>query len=154
VKVEEYTQGVGAIITNLLALETVLRYFLAKEKGEDIQFPKVGDKLVKLSWLTRFGYLSDLINRYNKLLKGEEKKYEVDTEVNNIRNSIAHGRLVTTEGLPFRLWMFGRQKRDNIRIKSSQELTAEWLKETSAMINREKQKVLDCFAARKYQGLR
>jgi hypothetical protein len=43
---EDHTKGVGAIVTNQQALETVLRYFLAKMNNEDIQFPKVGDKLV------------------------------------------------------------------------------------------------------------
>jgi hypothetical protein len=66
VKVEEHTQGVGAIVTNLQALETVLRYFLAKMNNEDIQFPKVGDKLVKLSYLTRFMSLGKLIKTYTK----------------------------------------------------------------------------------------
>jgi hypothetical protein len=49
VKAEDHTLWVGAIVTNLQALETVLRYFIAKQKNEDVQFPKVGDQLVKLS---------------------------------------------------------------------------------------------------------
>jgi hypothetical protein len=35
---------VGAIVTNLQALETVLRYFLAKLHNEVVEFPKVGDQ--------------------------------------------------------------------------------------------------------------
>jgi hypothetical protein len=37
-KVEEHTQGVGGIVTNLQALETVLRYFLAKLHNEVVEF--------------------------------------------------------------------------------------------------------------------
>jgi hypothetical protein len=34
---EDHPQWVGAIVTNLQALETVLRYFLAKMNGEVIE---------------------------------------------------------------------------------------------------------------------
>jgi hypothetical protein len=154
VKAEEHTQGVGAIVTNLQALETVLRYFLAKLNKEDVQFPKVGDKLVKLSYLTRFVSLGKLIKTCNEALDETEKAFEADSGVVHIRDAIAHGRLVTTKEIPFRLWKFGPHKGENVEIEFSEELTADWLKSTSAMIDREKQKVLDCFNARGYQGLR
>ena len=57
---EDHTKGVGAIVTNLQALETVLRYFLAKMNNEVIEFPKVGDTTVKLSYLTRYISLGKL----------------------------------------------------------------------------------------------
>ena len=59
-----------------------------------------------------------------------------------------------TEELPFRLWKFGANRNGRVDIEFSEELTADWLKSMSDMIVREKQKVLDCFAARGYQGLR
>ena len=47
-KAEDHTKGVGAIVTNLQPIETVLRYFLAKMNNEVIEFPKVGGTTVKL----------------------------------------------------------------------------------------------------------
>ena len=70
-----------------------------------------------------------------------------------IGGAIAHGRLVTTKQLPFRLWKFGPRRNGHVDIEFSEELTADWLKSTSDLIYREKQKVLGCFAARGYQGL-
>jgi hypothetical protein len=154
VEVEEYTQGVGGIVTNLQALETVLRYFLAKLYNEVVEFPKVGDQTVKLTNLTRRTSLGKLIRTFNKALTDAEKKFEVDIGVVHIRDAIAHGRLVTTKELPFRLWKFGPRTNGRVDIEFSEELTAEWLKATTAQIDSEKQKVLDCFAARKYEGLR
>jgi hypothetical protein len=101
VKVEDHTQWVGAIVTNLLALETVLRFFLAKLKKEEVAFPKLGDRLVKLTQLTRYTSLSKLVKSYNNALQEEEKQFEVDKEVIHVRDAIAHGRLVTTKELPF-----------------------------------------------------
>jgi hypothetical protein len=153
-KAEEHTQGVGAIVTNLQALETVLRYFLLCRNGEEAQFPKVGDAQVKNTFLTRHTSLGKLIRTFNAALDAAEKKFEVDLEAVHIRDAIAHGRLVTANVLPARLWKFGHPKNGFVEIEFSEELTAEWLKAKSDMIFSEKQKVLDCFAARGYQGLR
>jgi hypothetical protein len=78
----------------------------------------------------------------------------VDIGVVHIRDAIAHGRLVATKELPFRLWKFGPRKNGHVEIEFSEELSPDWLKNTSATIDHEKQNVLDCFAARGYQGLR
>jgi hypothetical protein len=95
VKVEEHTQWVGAIVTNLQALETVLRYFLAKLRNEIVEFPKVGDQTVKLTYLTRRTSLGKLIRTFNEALTHAEKNFKVDIGVVHIRDAIAHGRLVT-----------------------------------------------------------
>jgi hypothetical protein len=106
-KTEEHTQWVGAIVTNLQALETVLRYFLATLRNEVVEFPKPGDQTAKFSYLTRHTSLGKLIRTFNEALAEAEKKFEIDIGVVHIRDAIAHGRLVTTEELPFRLWKFG-----------------------------------------------
>jgi hypothetical protein len=137
----------------LQALETVLRYFIAKKDGEAIEFPKPGDTTVKLSYLTRFISLGKLIKTYNDALTKAEQKFAVDTDTVHVRDAIAHGRLVTTKELPFRLWKFGAHKGDKVEIEFSEELTDDWLKTKSAAIDAEKQKVVDCFKARAYQGL-
>ena len=102
-KVEEHTQWVGAIVTNLQALETVLRYFLGKLRNEAMEFPKVGDQTVKFSYLTRRTSLGKSIRTFNEALAEPEKQFEVDIGVVHIRDAIAHGRLVTTTELPLRL---------------------------------------------------
>jgi hypothetical protein len=154
VKAEDHTQWVGAIVTNLQALETVLRFFLAKLKKEEVAFPKAGDRLVTLTQLTRYTPLSKLVKSYNNALEEKEKQFEVDKEVIHIRDAIAHGRLVTTKELPFRLWKFGARKNGDVEIDFCEELTLDWLKSKSALTNREKQKVIDCFNARGFEGLR
>jgi hypothetical protein len=41
-----------------------------------------------------------------------------------------------------------------LEIDFCEELTLDWLKSKSALINREKQKVIDCFNARGFEGHR
>lgn len=40
--VQEYNQLIGAIVTNLQALESVLRYYSIRNKAKEIELPKVG----------------------------------------------------------------------------------------------------------------
>jgi hypothetical protein len=111
---KEHTEGVGTIVTNLQALETVLRYFLLRLHGEEVSFPKVGDRKAKITQLTRWVSLGPLIKEYNSALKQEEKKYCVDTTVVRIRDAFAHGRLLTSKEIPARLWKFGAEKKGQV----------------------------------------
>jgi hypothetical protein len=154
-KVEEHTQGVGAIITNLAALETVLRYFMSRVKNEKPEFPKAGDKRVKKSYLTRSIALQNLIQNYNGVLKATEGGYSIDKrDIVRIRNAFAHGRILTTTEIPARLWNFIGSKKGYMEIEFDDELNAEWLKATWVRIDKDRQKVVDCFKARGYIGLR
>lgn len=153
-KVEEHTQGIGAIITNLAALETVLRYFLLRLKKQEAEFPKPGDRTAKKTYLTRSITLQNLVRNYNGVLANDERQYAVDKDVIRIRNAFAHGRILTTTEIPARLWNFIGSRKGHMEIEFSEEMTAEWLKSTSFKIEAEKQKVVDCFKARSYVGLR
>src|ERR1035437_5409041 len=90
-------QLVGAIITNLQALETHLRYFLLKAHGQVVAFPKPGDKEVAHNYLTNRKSLNVLIDEYNAGLRQGEDGFAVDRFVVGVRDAIAHGRLVTAQ---------------------------------------------------------
>jgi hypothetical protein len=151
---KDHTHLVGCIVTNLQALETILRYFLLRLHKQEVQFPKVGDADAKETYLTDYLFLGPLIDQYNNALEAAEKEFEVDRQVVVIRDALAHGRLLTSEALPYRLWKFERPKLGRVKIDFCEELTVEWLKGKSDMIDRQRQKVLDCFKSRGYQGLR
>ena len=150
---KDHTHQIGCIVTNLQALETVLRYFLLRLHNQEAQFPKAGDPDASVTYLTKYAFLGQLVDEYNRVLGEAEKQFEVDTTVIDIRDAIAHGRLLTSKELPYRLWRFGRPKNGRVRVEFSEELTLEWLQSKSNMIYGEKQKVLDCFNARGYKGL-
>jgi hypothetical protein len=153
VKPEEHTQWVGAIITNLQALETVLRYFLVRLRNQDATFPKPGERDAQKTYMTRFLPLGKIIRKYNNVLLPTEAKFKVDESVLHIRDAFAHGRLVTTSELPARLWKFGSSKKGRVNIDFSEELTLDWMKKAAALIDGERQKVVDCFKSRGFQGL-
>jgi hypothetical protein len=155
VEVKDHTQLVGAIITNLQALETVLRYHSMGPKARDVQFPTVGAPDVGENDLTNWVSLGKLVKRFNNSLKSDEQQFKVDSQIVIIRDAFAHGRLVTSEEeLPFKLWKFGKPENGRVPVEFYKELTVEWLTETRDTILAQKQKVIDCFSARGYQGLR
>ena len=81
-------------------------------------------------------------------MKDAEKPFTVDREVVTIRDSFAHGRLLTNAGAeepPYRLWKFGKAKNGRVPIEFCQEVTLDWLTDKTNMIEREKRKVVNCF---------
>lgn len=152
-KAEDHTQWVGAIVTNLLALETCLRYFLLRLHKQDPQFPKFGDPDAKKTYMTRQLSLGKIIKNYNQALKKDEAKFKIGPEPLLIRDAFAHGRLLTYHELPARLWKFSGGKKGRVNIDFSEELTVDYMKGKAALIEQEKNKVIECFKARGYVGL-
>jgi hypothetical protein len=126
---------------------------LLRLHNQEAQFPKVGDADASVTYLTKYAFLGQLVDEYNRSLEEPERKFEVDRKVIDVRDAIAHGRLLTGNELPYRLWRFGRPKNGRVQVEFSEELTLEWLRSKSDMIYSQKQKVLDCFNARGYKGL-
>jgi hypothetical protein len=152
----DHIAGVGAIVTNLQALETALRRFLVERYGQCPAFPKMGDATACRSYLTAYLSLGPLIKEYHGLLDDHEKQYCLDDSVVPIRDALAHGRLVARgdePSPPYELWKFGGIKDGKVQVEFSEVLSAEWLKEKWAMIDAQKQKVVDCSKARGYNGL-
>jgi hypothetical protein len=154
-KPEDHTKWVGAILTNLQALETVLRFFLLTVNGQAKEFPKPGAKDTVINYLTDYRSLGNLMMLYNEKLNEKETEYAVDIEsVVLIRDAFAHGRLVTVSDLPATLWKFGQPTNGRVPIEFSQVLTLNWLTEKSKFIDDQREKVVACYKARGLGGLR
>jgi hypothetical protein len=156
-KDEEHTTGVGNIVTNLQALESVLRGFLVERFGQCAGFPKIGDKLACRNYLTSWISLGDLIDDYYASLSENEKQYSIDKTVVTIRDALAHGRLFVRGANPtppFELWKFGKATGGKMPVEFCETLAAEWLKSTWLLIDREQQKVVTCSRGRGYKLLR
>ena len=151
-----HTNGVGNIVTNLQALETVLRAFLVERYGQCAKFPKMGDETACRSYLTAYASLGDLLQDYHNDLSENEQKFAVGQTVVRIRDALAHGRLIargSDPAPPFELWKFGKPKDGKIAVDFAETLTEDWLKEKWLLIDAERQKVIDCGKVRGYARL-
>jgi hypothetical protein len=153
--VQEYNQLIGAIVTNLQALESVLRYYSIRNKAKEIELPKVGTVETTENALTSNAVLGTLVDKFNNSLTAKEQESKIDRQVVKIRDVIAYGRLLASEQQPpFRLWKFGRPKNGRVPVEFCHDLNEEWLTVTNNMIDAQRQKAVDCFIARGYKGLR
>lgn len=152
---DDHVAGVGAIVTNLQALETALRFFLGRRYDQHLEFPKPGEPTARKSYLTAFAPLGELIEDFNKSLKPEEEKFKISFEAVRVRDALAHGRLVVPEppSWPATLWKFGKVKDGRMPVEFCEELTIEWMKDQYVKIQKQQQAVIQCFASRGYKGL-
>ena len=152
---DDHVAGVGAIVTNLQALETALRFFLGRQYDQHLEFPKSGDTTARKSYLTAFAPLGELIEDFNKSLKPEEANFTISFDAVRVRDALAHGRLVVPEppSWPATLWKFGKVKDGRMPVEFCQELTIEWMKDQYVKIQKQQQTVIECFAFRGYKGL-
>jgi hypothetical protein len=151
----DHVVGVGAIVTNLQALETSLRFFLGRRYDQDLEFPKPGDTAGRQSYLTVFASLGELIESYNKSLTPAEEHFKIDFDAVRIRDALAHGRLVLPEPptWPATLWKFGKMKDGRMPVEFCKSLTVDWMKDQYTKIQKQHDSVIDCFASRGYKGL-
>jgi hypothetical protein len=84
---KDHITGMGNIILNLQALESLLRGFLVEKYGQCAAFPKMGDKVARRNYLTNFVSLGDLIKDYHRCLEEHEKKYTIDESIVLIRDA-------------------------------------------------------------------
>jgi len=159
-RVKTHTRYTGIMVLNFQAIETAIRAFLECQEGRRITFPlyKPDIKTAPLTRMTDYEYFGPLVAEFNSSLRTEDekKRFTLDTSIVDVRNALAHGRLFTEEThFPARLWKFGRPDGDgNATVEFCQLLTPEWLLKTHNNIARQYAKVLSCFSARKYKGLR
>jgi hypothetical protein len=154
---KDFNSHVGGIVMNLQALETALRFFFFRKNGELNPFPKPGVDSTPSSSLTAYKELRKWIRMFNSGLSKEERpKYGITEEIVEIRDAIAHGRLVAPDPpeLPYTLWKFDHAVDGISPVRFSKVLTEDWLTETIALLDRENDKVVSCHKGRGYAGYR
>ena len=150
---QDHIQGVGAIVTNLQSLETVIRIFLARVHDQRWKMPGPVDQLIDESYLTNFRALGPLIDQYNGLLSDNEQEFKVDRKAVDIRDAFAHGRLLSVGDIfPATLYKFGIAQDGKVPVMFQQVLTTDWLNSTKLMLRDEQLKVVNCHKARGYKG--
>jgi hypothetical protein len=154
---DDYNKGIGAIVMNLQALESVIRFFFFRKNEEKNPFPKPKKgEVVPTSSLVTHKQLRKWIRKYNSCLSKEEvTKYSISENIVEVRDALAHGRLLAPDPpeLPYTLWNFGEPSNGQVEVRYCEVLTAEWLEKTKMAIYDAKEQVLACFKSRGYKGL-
>jgi hypothetical protein len=132
-----------------------MRLFLCDENGDDVEFPtNAPSPSMKLTYMTNFESLGNLIDIYNGKLTPAESQFSIDRSVVRIRDGIAHGRLTSlSAGFPVTLYKFGKPKSGFAAVEFTKVLTETWLEASRIMIREQMDKVLACSKGRGYKSL-
>lgn len=150
---DDHTHGVGRIITNLEALEFVIRIFLTKANDQKLEFPTPETTELPETFVTNYMSLGELIDEYNNILSPAERIHCVDAQVVKIRDAFAHGRIYSnSESFPIALYKFSRPKDGKAAVEYAETLTTDWLKQKGDLIHTQTGKVVACGKSRKYKS--
>lgn len=137
---EIYPAGLGKILSNLLALELILRIFVLESEGgtldslKNILAASEGDWVPETA-LTNYDSLKDLVRRSNFLLTKSSLRHQIDLSVINLRDTLAHGRMLTTDPeVPLKLVKFSKADHGKVKVEQFVEITPEWIHEQMVMI--------------------
>jgi hypothetical protein len=126
----DHARGVGKIITNLEALEFVIRIFLGNVHSQKLEYPTPTTKELPETYISNYMSLDELAKEYNAGLSPAEQTHCVDAEVIKIRDAFAHGRIYSqTESFPITLYKFSKPKDGKATVEYAKTLTTDWLKQ-------------------------
>jgi hypothetical protein len=134
---DDTPQGIGKVLSNLQALEFVIRLFLYELKKTDSNLQIQSFDLQSLSagkWvpetpLTNYDTLGQLIKKLNAELRDRGISSQVDPSVVGLRDAIAHGRVLSLrpEG-PFSILKFSKPVNGKVQVTVAVEITPDWFK--------------------------
>jgi hypothetical protein len=140
----EYQWRLGSLHANLGTLELALRvtlYLMDTPRAERLPYTfriaglGIGSQLPE-SWLTRWAYLSNFVEEYNKrqLANGLAP---VDQGIVDLRNELAHGLISSeTPNDPFTLIRLSRPQNGYVTVLSQWHMTREWIDDQIQRVNR------------------
>jgi hypothetical protein len=129
---------IGRIVTNLQALEFVLRLFLDARLGHPGTTKDIPVELTKLSigewvpvnYFTNFDSLKQLIQKVNTELKESGLSEHIDESIVELRDAIAHGRVLSLHpNGTFTILKFSPPLNDKTQVTVSVKMTPDWLSE-------------------------
>jgi hypothetical protein len=155
----DMSNNIGKIVMNLQSLELSLRLVLDRlqnlDGGTEIDLMDltVGE-WVSENYFTNYNTLNQLIKKFNSELRSRGLTERVDDSIVELRDAIAHGRVLALnpEG-PYRMVKFSQSKDNKVQVVRSLDITKDWLSEQVSKTNSEIRKVitisqilgLDCF---------
>ncbi len=151
---EDHALGIGKIIGNLQSFEFLTRAFLAEANRQKLELPSAETTELPETYITNRSSLRQIIEKYNETLSPSEQKYRVDPQVTEIRDAIAHGRLLANSTTPpLTLYKFANVNAASIPIVYRAAVDADWIESQRKLIYAQMQHVLSCARERQYRSI-
>jgi hypothetical protein len=150
-EVDRQFRYLGRIVSELQSIEYLLRWWLAIAGGNEVILPSyVGEQLAE-SPITDYRSLRALINDYNSRLNSNEVPYRLDTQTVDIRDALAHGRILAISEEPFfTLYRFSKPIDGRVEAIAMKLLSNDTLESDVAFLDQKFHRILECATARDY----
>jgi hypothetical protein len=141
----------GRILSELQSIEYLLRWWLAIAGGKEVILPShVGQQLAE-SPITDYRSLRPLIDDYNSRLNSNEGPYRLDAQIVDIRDALAHGRILAISEEPFfTLYRFSKPVDGRVQTIAIKLLSNDTLEGDVAFLDQQFHRILECATARGY----
>jgi hypothetical protein len=152
---DDHLTGLGKVVGNLHALEHALRIFLCEANGETLEYPASSGITVPETRLTDRQSPRPIIDEYNNNLKPAEQQYRVDPNVVEIRDALAHGRIISTAPMfPVTLYKFGiKDGAGRIFVERVDVLNESWFANSRDLLRKQIVSVVECSQGRSYGSI-
>ena len=148
---KEHAGRVGWLIGQLQSVEFLLRWWLAKNEGLDVRLPRYAGEVLAETPFTDYRSLGALIASYNSQLKKDEAKFRVDEVIVDIRDALAHGRILAMEGEEHLvLFRFERPENGKVRTRAITALSEKQVADDIELAEMQYKRVLECGTQRGY----
>lgn len=148
---EKHAQDIGRIVGQLQSIEFLLRWWLAKRNGHEIVLPSHVGQVLNVTPVTDYRTMGQLIKAYNSQLNAEEANYQLDMKIVEIRDALAHGRVLAIGDEAFlTLYRFSKPTNGQVETTAITSLSNEALAADIDMLQAEFVRLLECGSKRDY----
>ena len=136
---QTHAECFGQLFSDLLSLELMLRLCLLRKSSQEssmknLEKLKKGDP-VDENAVTNYDSLGDIIGKFNLAF---DKTYWIDeTRVVDLRNALAHGRIISTKPYPMRIYKFNKPVEGKVKVLIAEEMTLDWFRKNIKFISNE-----------------
>jgi hypothetical protein len=130
---DAHAKSLGKLVTNFHSLETWVRIALWRASPNKDPFTRLDFEempvgtLLPANELVDYSDLGTLLRKFNAQMRAQDKE-EIDLSLVELRDAIAHGRVMATDGgFPLRLFKFSRpDKNGDVSVTFNACLTPTW----------------------------
>lgn len=145
IKVEQHFRGMGHLWQNLLSLEYVLRFCILRIKGEESSMPDLENLkkgcIFKKNALLNDNCLNEVIEIFNKIFKDDGMNVNKE-KIIRLRNLLGHGRIVSKDTFPMKIYKFETINKNKIKVEVAQEMSLDWFNRNNIFVSGEIRKLI------------
>lgn len=135
-ELEEYQNLLGMCWLNYNTLETIIRFYLMNYEKQSHYGLEINEgETCQEDYLTNYMTFRQLLDKYNGVVKNEFQIHNGEFII-KFRDSMAHGRTVTKESLPYTVYKYSKPINNVVKLETKLILTNVYLKDVASLLRK------------------